>query len=273
MNEQSIGLTGVKNARELGGYAAADGRRVKRGKLLRTASLSRATKEDIRLLAEKYRISVIVDFRMDMEAEPEPDPEIGDAEYHRIAVMNQAELEKLNANMAEMWELRETDFVRFLREALAMGIVSENMYIDFLDSECGREGFARFLRFVIDTPADHAVLWHCTSGKDRTGVAALLLLAVLGVDEKTALYDFTLTNEFNAKSIAASRALLEENGITGDELDSMITILDGVKLQYMENAVAWMKKKYGSVTGYVTDVLHVSAEDIELLREKYLGNR
>ena len=53
---QSIGLTGVRNARELGGYAAADGRRVRRGTLLRTAHLAAATEEDIRRLAEEFRL-------------------------------------------------------------------------------------------------------------------------------------------------------------------------------------------------------------------------
>jgi len=270
MNEQSIGLTGVRNARELGGYAASDGRRVKKGLLLRTASLFKATEEDLKALRDKFRVCTIADFRMDMEESVEPDPAIEGAEYHRIEVMNQAELEKMYSNMAEMWELRETDFLRFLREAMAMKVVSDGMYIDFLDGELGRKGFEKFFRLLLDAPKDRAVLWHCTSGKDRTGVAALLLLTVLGVDEETALYDFMLTNEFNSQSIVRLRAMLEEKGVSEDEIPVMIAILDGVNRRYMENAIEWMKKEYGSIKGYVNEVLHVGDEDIELLKEKYL---
>ena len=50
----SLGLTGIGNARELGGYRSSDGRTVRRGVLLRTASLAGATEEDLRTLREKY---------------------------------------------------------------------------------------------------------------------------------------------------------------------------------------------------------------------------
>ena len=61
-NSQSLLLTGVNNARELGGYKTEDGRTVKRGVLLRTAKLSKATEEDVERLLSVYHLAVDVDF-------------------------------------------------------------------------------------------------------------------------------------------------------------------------------------------------------------------
>lgn len=80
-NSQSLSLTGVGNARELGGYASEDGRTVKRGVLLRTAKLSKATDEDIERLLSVYHLAVDVDFRGDFEVEDAPDPEMDGVEY------------------------------------------------------------------------------------------------------------------------------------------------------------------------------------------------
>lgn len=73
---QSIGLEGVNNARQLGGYVGADGRAVKDGLLLRTAKLSGATKQDIETLLDTYNLGYICNFRTTSEREQAPDPEI-----------------------------------------------------------------------------------------------------------------------------------------------------------------------------------------------------
>ena len=63
VESQSIGLTGVTNARQLGGYVTEDGRKVKDGVLIRSGALGTATEEDIRILTEDYNVKLIIDFR------------------------------------------------------------------------------------------------------------------------------------------------------------------------------------------------------------------
>ena len=67
MDYKSIGLTGVGNARQLGGYIGADGRKVKENLLLRTAQLADASTEDLKRLKEIYHLSDVVDFRTTLE--------------------------------------------------------------------------------------------------------------------------------------------------------------------------------------------------------------
>ena len=86
--DHSIHLHSIRNARELGGYITADGRRVKSGVLLRTAMLNGISDEDIRLLTKVYRLAHIVDFRMDMELSAAEDPPIDGAEYRHLNVID-----------------------------------------------------------------------------------------------------------------------------------------------------------------------------------------
>ncbi len=64
ISSQSIGLSGVGNARELGGYSGLNGKTVKHGVLLRTAALANATSEDIAKLQDVYHLAVVADLRM-----------------------------------------------------------------------------------------------------------------------------------------------------------------------------------------------------------------
>ena len=79
--------SGVGNARELGGYAAEDGRMVKQGVLLRTAKLADATEEDVERLLSVYHLAVDVDFRGDGEVEKAPDPQMEGVEYLNIHIL------------------------------------------------------------------------------------------------------------------------------------------------------------------------------------------
>lgn len=272
MNKQSIGLASVPNARELGGYKTYDGRSVRTGLLLRTARLDKATAEDIRRLETEYKVSTIVDFRMPAEAANAPDPDISGAENYNISIINEAEIIKRQKqkgiNMAAMYK----DPLVFLKTALESKVVHPGMYIDFLKSDAGKDGFGRFLRLAIETPDDHALLWHCSSGKDRTGIAAMLLLEIFGVDEKTIMHDFLLTNEFNREKIEKMREFLDE-GLEPQKkylINDMLVVLDGVNGSYMENALEYLKSEYGSVKGYIISELGIDDADMELLREKYL---
>ena len=100
---------------------------------------------------------------------------------------------------------------------------------------------------MIDLPEGKALLFHCTQGKDRTGCAAMLILSALGVDEDTILKDYMLTNTYNADLISSERQMLIDQGYEGQELDRYMKAMDEVDIQYMVNALEWMKNNYGSV--------------------------
>ena len=131
-HRQSIGLVGIRNARELGGYPAGDGLSVKKGVFLRTAKLSSGTEEDLGRLRDVYKLAEIIDLRSADEingsqensmysgsTEPDPDPVIEDVKYINLPVLDmRKQLEKsaeLYASL-NMEELKKMDIVQICRD-------------------------------------------------------------------------------------------------------------------------------------------------------------
>jgi protein-tyrosine phosphatase len=271
---QSILLTGVGNARELGGYKAEDGRTVRHGLLLRTAKLSDATEEDIQRLISEYHLAVIVDFRGDTEIENKPDPEISGVRNLNLQIIDEKEdplpgemAAEIDTLTAQNGEVSKVDMIRL---AIKYGTFTDRMYVDFLSSDKGKAGYRRFFNELLDLPDGRAILFHCSEGKDRTGCAAMLILYALGSDEDTIMEDFLLTNVYNAALIEEDRRLLEAEGISGEEMETYLPMMDQVNPAYMAAAIAWMTETCGSPLGYIMQELGVTEEEIAALRNKFL---
>ncbi len=265
--KHSISLKSIQNARELGGYVAADGRRIKNGVLLRTASLNSISDDDICLLTDTYHLQHIVDFRMEVELPDAEDPTIDGVQYHHLDVIDMA---AWNFEDYAQPEISKPDVMQIVRLSVQTGMMNENMYIGFLANDKGKKAFSAFFRILLEADSNRSVLWHCTSGKDRTGLAAMLLLSALGVEEDVIIEDYLLTNEYNAKRIAGMKQLLRSKGCDDAYIDKAILVFDAVDERFMQNAIHYLKKEYGSIIGYIRDGLLISQEEIHILKEKYL---
>ena len=126
---QSLNLTSVGNARELGGYAAG-GKTVRHGVLLRTDRLSRLSDEDRSRLQDVYRVAVVVDFRMGMEREQSPDPALDGAETLALSVMDEPSTR--NPKLRELYEDYEQNKLKRLMAAQASGMLGDDLYVKFL---------------------------------------------------------------------------------------------------------------------------------------------
>lgn len=266
---QSVPLNSIKNARELGGYHTADGRTVRSGLLLRTGNLNAVSDEDVRILSESYSLQHLIDFRMAMEMQGADDPVIDGAVYHHLDVIDPYAFAAAGMDAAAM-DFNSLNLVQVVEMTERTGMLNDKMYIGFLTGEYGLRAFSRFFRILLEAAPDRAVLWHCTSGKDRTGLAAMLLLHALGVDEETAVADYLLTNEFNAGRIEGTKRTLKAQGFDDSFISKAVLVFDSVSESYLRTAIAYLKAQYGSVMGYIRDGLQLSEEDINSTREKYL---
>lgn len=267
-NNHSIPLHSIQNARELGGYITADGRRITNGLLLRTASLNGISDGDIRLLTKDYRVQHIIDFRMAMEMMGAEDPRLDGSQYHHLDVID---LSSLPVQEMPEVDIKTLNLIQVIEMSEQVGMLEENMYIGFLASETGKKAYADFFRILLAADPERAVLWHCTGGKDRTGLAAMLILSALGVDEETVVKDYLLTNEYNAQRIAGTKQHLKAQGYDDALIKKATLVFDAVDERFMRNALAWIKKEYGSAPGYIRDGLNISDEEINSLKEKYLN--
>ncbi|MEE5994237.1 MAG: tyrosine-protein phosphatase [Oscillospiraceae bacterium] len=278
---QSIGMTGIGNARELGGYPASDGRKVRSGILLRTARLSTATQEDIHRLQEVYHLAKIIDLRTEEEIngspeialftgsiEPDLDPVLDGTEYIHLPVLDL----KNQIHATEEFAMKPiTDVFQMLAVSIDMGFVGDSLYIGFLDSEIGKQSYSRLFRELLSLEEGRSVLFHSTQGKDRTGLAAMLILSALGVSEEIIIADYMLTNLYNQKRIEAQRRMLENSGkIPPDKMELFMMVMDEVNESTMWSVMEYLKRQHGGILPYIVNILGISEQEIAQLKNKFL---
>ncbi|MDO4537953.1 MAG: tyrosine-protein phosphatase [Coriobacteriales bacterium] len=285
MKSQSLGLEGIGNARELGSYVGADGKTVRRGVLLRTAMPSYASESDRVRLRDELHLTKVLDFRMRMEYDQSAAPfstahatagsspadprDLDFADTEHVPILDEEQM--MRGYEAQMQLLGDNPSpIGMVLVGVDGGFINERMYIEFLETEQGKRGYATFFRRLVEQPAGEALLYHCTQGKDRTGLASMLILSLLGVDEDTILFDYLLTNEFNAGIIQRERQALLQAGIPEEKLDTYMLGMDQVYEVTMRVAMDHLKQSYGSVWGYIHDALGVSEAERDALRDKYL---
>ena len=262
---QQLNTTGIINARELGGYPAADGKTIKTGVLLRTAKLSTATEKDISELKNNYNLGYVIDMRIVAEIGEETDPEIEGVEQISTPIDITSFLNKIFT----ISDREERTAV--LKQAYEDGELGEFMYVNALKQDSTRQEYKVFFDTLLKSKGEKAVLWHCSYGKDRTGLGAALILSVLGVDEDTIMKDYLLTNEFYAGAEDAAREKYSSTFPDNPEfVDALAELSGGVKEKYLRNALDYMKKESGSIQAFVKDKIGVTDEEIGLLRTYYL---
>lgn len=114
-----------------------------------------------------------------------------------------------------------------------------------------------------------AVLYHCTQGKDRTGIASALLLAALGADRETIIADFDATNHVYGADVKKYSRRVRFWGGKEDEVGVVKAFL-GANTENFIKALDEVDRRYGSLEGYLREIIGLTDRDIQVLRERYL---
>ncbi len=265
LESQQIGVTSAHNARQLGGYVIGD-KRVKQDLLLRSARLSGLSAEDSVLLADKYKVQRIYDFRSEKEILAAPDVIPGDASHLSLSLAFSKD-EKAGSFDVKTGDEREiVKMLLMYAEHPAVQSMCSSMYDVILFEESSQEVFRQFFADLVTLdPAKGAVLWHCTQGKDRAGCASAMLLAALGADRDLIVADFTLSKHYYDPHTAQIETTTEAQ-------KAAINTLISANPAIFEATLDKVEARYGSLRGYLTECLGVTPEMMETLRERYLEN-
>ena len=114
------------------------------------------------------------------------------------------------------------------------------------------------------------VFFHCTAGKDRTGVAAALILRALGVSREDILADYLWTNEYRARSSASFCKTLEQMGVPAEKAAEVARVGCCVRRESLESALDIIDARYPRFEDYLAEQLGVDAAALASLRERYL---
>lgn len=266
---QSLELNSIANARELGGYKTQSGTTVKKGLLLRSAALTEVSQEEKEYLINDRNLYAIVDLRASFELAAEPDPIFEGVKQVNLKIMDEQKMVERVGDNVDMIRDPNVDLVERMMFLLESEIINDQMYVEYLSTQQGKDGYREFFQILLEAPEGSSVLWHCTNGKDRTGVAAMLLLGVLNVDEETIMADYMLTNHFLAEEIEPMRKALEPHIQDQELLEELLVAGRGVYAPYMRNAMDYINENYGDIPGYVKAELGLSDGDIVKLQQLY----
>lgn len=270
--QYNLTLTGVSNARQLGGYQIGE-KHVKCNALLRTANLSTATQEDIKQLEEIYKVACVFDFRSSYERNLSPDQELRDCENIWLPCLEKSVKGMDTRRQAEPGKKHSAEamgasILANLSQPV-MRQMAEGLYQMIAFDEEVQANYTTFLQRLATLPEGRSALWHCTQGKDRAGCASAFLLAALGADRKLIVEDFARSNDNYRELVEKLVVAAKEKGHTDEEIE-VIYALVGVSVPYFEQMLDMIDQRYGSLDNYLTTALKCDENLREQLRNRFL---
>ncbi|KAJ3856401.1 protein-tyrosine phosphatase-like protein [Lentinula lateritia] len=250
-------IPGVINVRDLGGYPSMThpGKSTKPGFIYRSAEVASITdegKEQVRRLG----IKKVFDLRSDTEIQKynAPLPTIEDVDLLRVPVF---QIEDYSPEMmAKRYQLYASGKTEAFME----------LYSQILDH--GGPAFGSILRFIRDH-SDEACLFHCTAGKDRTGIMAAILLKLAGVDNAAIANDYSLTRVGREPAREKIMQRLSKEPLFASNNEAaliMFTCREETMLAFLD----LLDTKYGGVEEYIKNYTQLSESDIAVIRNNML---
>lgn len=260
-------LSKMHNTRDLGGMPTKDGKRILPKRLLRSGELHSIADTDALSVLGNHDVRHVVDLRTDTEAEHAPDDPIVQemAAYHHLPVFGASAIgvthanglvDNLNALIAAATNLRE---------------VVERSYAEAILGDMGIAAYRSVIEIVasVGEAGDGAVLWHCSAGKDRCGIASILIEHILGVSEEDIKKDYLATNTFSSERNARLPYSLAPvlRDVSGIDISPIFYVCS----EYYDRLMGCIVENFGSLDGYMRDGLVIEEDLLDSIRNRYLA--
>ena len=246
----------LPNFRELGGYIGLNGKKVKHNIFFRSPALINLNSQEQLETFRKLGIKVICDFRATGERNTLPDPDFEGIIRHDISAL---------VISGEEMDYNLPDFFGLPQEKLDQ--VLGSMSYCYKTMPFNNDAYkAMFIEIVNNNVP---ILFHCAAGKDRTGIAAALILILLGVKREDVIKDYMITNE--TANIAIEANMKKFNIKNDDEKAHQIfDALCKVKQEWIEDSISEILKQYCTFEEYFEKEYGITKDVREQLCERYL---
>jgi len=241
--ERRLPLEGASNFRDLGGYRGHDQRPLRWRRLFRSDHLAHLSAADRHALAQ-LGVKRAFDFR-GVQERAAATYELPGLQQHSLAIEP--------AVAQRMADLVQAGVVL---DASHMTELMHELYVHLVDDNADR--YAEWFDHLLAD--DSPLVFHCTAGKDRTGVAAALLLAALGVPRPVIEQDFLLTNQHYRRPQIINATIPEE----------ALAVLWGVRPSFLQTALGTIETRLGGLENYLTTRMKLTPAARERLAASYL---
>ncbi|WP_329395059.1 tyrosine-protein phosphatase [Streptomyces melanogenes] len=258
-----LAVPGTVNARDIGGYRTYDGKTTRWGVLYRSETLSKLPPEGVNALASLGLGSVI-----DLRTGPEIQADGPDRLPTGVTSIAQP-IDDTSLFAFIGMVVRSKDPV-YQEQQLGGGkaaVRMEALYRGFVTTPANRAALGAAIRTVAN--ANKPLMFHCSAGKDRTGILADTILRAVGVPGSTSEGDYLLSNELRAASDAALKSQLKAAGYMQDPnlLDPLLQLRSSYLGAFRAQTVA----DYGSFGDFLTEGLGLDALTLFKLRSRIVG--
>lgn len=239
-----LSLAGAYNIRDLGGYPTGDGRATAWRRFLRADSPHRLDGHEVGTLRDQG-VATVIDLRTRKELDDNPNPfaRLSGVEFVNLPLFD-------DLAPAAMARTRVTD--------------SGNPLFDFyIAALTGRQGVIREVLSVMAGAERGAVMFHCTAGKDRTGLIAALLLSVAGVGRDLVLEDYAMTRPLITGMVEEFLETARSRGADLVSYRKMLACDPGT----LQSALRHIEGQHRTIDGYLADI-GVGAGEVEGLRAR-----
>lgn len=257
---ERIPLQSLSNTRDLGAIMSSDGRHILPRKLIRSGDLYHTSQADQEMLTQQYRVKTVVDFRTNAERLEKPDTILEGVRYLHIPILEEETMGiTREGGLGKLLFQFKGDAEKYM----------ERQYESLINDPVCLKQYARFFDVLL-RQEEGAVLYHCTTGKDRVGVATVLLLYILGVPKKAIREDFMRSNEYLEEEISHIAAFLETKMEVDEEMIHRLRTFFSVKESYLDTVFRAINKNYGTFQQFLRRALYLTPRAVEELQNKYL---
>ena len=260
---ERIRLKKLNNTRELGGFPEDGGKFIKKGRLIRSGRLYKLPKATKTALI-KMGVTTVVDLRTEREQAERPYSGLDGVKYISLPILCTATggITHEKSMAKTLMEDSKRIPAEFGSADNYMAAVYERTVFD--EKSCAQ--WEKLMRILLN--ADGCVLWYCNQGKDRTGIASMLVEWLLGADEELIVADYTVSGKFMKGKTALRRTGLFF--VPGKrDFKALLYAMMSAKPQYITGLMEKIRQKCGTIENYFKTYLHFTDEEIQTFKTKY----
>lgn len=256
LSNRHIEFKKVYNFRDMGGIKNREGKQIVWGHFFRSGHLSKLKNKEYDKFNE-LNIKTVIDLRTDKELSKKPDRIPAGVGYANVQVYDDSE---------DMFSKTKKDVLK----GRVTPVQSDSLVMEFYKLYMLEN--PQLVRGIVDQlfESKDAVLFHCSAGKDRTGMIGALVLSILNVDREIIISEYLLSNNYRVEDISNRMKLAKVGKVLFPKINyQVIENFSWIKAMYIEAMFKGIESKYGSMDNYITTGLGISQEKRQAYIDKF----